>query len=105
MCESSTIGNKVLVCDVGDLRPGQQYRTPSIGGAPGEDILVCESLNNEDTTTTVCIRTGTITMVPSATHLGRDRCGRLYASRYLNPVSAIDMNTEFNDIRPDSIGQ
>lgn len=81
MCYSLKDANRVRECDLGDCAPGTQYRTPE-----GDSVLVCDTLNNETHTTTVNLRTGLISMVPSTVKLGRDRSGRLYASRFLNPT-------------------
>ena len=101
MCMEFT-GNKVHVTDVGNLAPGEKYRTPE-----GDTLMVCATPINEVITTVVNLRTGIIVTALSATKLGRDRAGRLYASRSLNQVAPnlvqvegklIDMNTEFNDL-------
>jgi hypothetical protein len=83
--------NEVHVCDLCDLQPGAQYRTPE-----GDTLLVTECLFDgpTDSVQVVNIRTGRIALVAGRTKLGRDRAGRLYASRYLNPVEAdVEDNT------------
>lgn len=77
MCYDSSetfTGNKTLVCTVGDLKPGQQFRTQD-----GTTILVTNLGWVE-------VETGrAIDVDLSNLNLGRDRAGRLYASRSLNP--------------------
>jgi hypothetical protein len=81
MCASNDFtGHKELVCTVGDLRPGDRYRTPD----GGERLLV--SPPAADVTRVVDLVTGELLNADPATKLGRDRVGRLYASRSLNPV-------------------
>jgi hypothetical protein len=79
--------NEVHVCDLCDLQPGAQYRTPE-----GDTMLVTECLFDgpTDSVQVVNIRTGRIALVAGRTKLGRDRAGRLYASRYLNPPVEAD---------------
>ena len=84
-------GNKVEVCKVGDLKPGDRFRDPD-----GHDFMVAEGH------LIVRLDNGTVQFLPDRprsratldwtgsgyrkdTRLGRDRRGRLYASRYLNP--------------------
>jgi hypothetical protein len=69
--------NKVEVCEVGNLAPGQTYRTP--------DGLTCMVLVPVPGKFQVVDALGCVSEVPTTTKLGRDRKGRLYASRYLNP--------------------
>lgn len=82
MCEATYDGNKTLVCQLGDLTNGDQYRTPY-----GDTMLVlCDPVHDvEDGYVRVAsIKTGVIIGVSTSIKLGRDRAGRLYASRSLN---------------------
>ena len=94
MCMEFT-GNKVHVTDVGNLAPGEKYRTPE-----GDTLMVCATPNNEVSTTVANLRTGEISTAPSATKLGRDRAGRLYASRSLNQV-----NSDVVQVRDDNVSE
>lgn len=84
MCFSTDHANRIEVCKLSDLEPGAQYRVPD-----GDSVLVTECLFDgpTDSVQTVNIRTGRIAHVRGDTKLGRDRQGRLYASRYLNPAA------------------
>lgn len=90
MCMSIGGGNKVEVCRVGDLKPGQRYRTPD-----GKTMVVLNetSLGLVGLTYTgegdlvMDQETGEVFEVPSSTKLGHDRRDRLYASRYLNDTT------------------
>lgn len=89
-------GNKVQVCTVGDLLPGQRYRDPD-----GEEYLITDG-----TYPVVNLRTGEVastldwigTGFRKDIKLGTDRAGRLYASRYLNPA------TKPVEEQPDNLG-
>ncbi len=70
-----------LTSTVGNLQPGQRYRTPD-----GHTLMVCNQPRGNDTTV-VDTADGTIQVVASAVKLGHDRHDRLYASRYLNPMT------------------
>jgi hypothetical protein len=81
MCTATQFdGNKTLVCQVGDLTPGQQYRTPE-----GRTLMVLSLMADHDGYTRVAdIETGEVFNPSNSTRLGTDRAGRLYASRSLN---------------------
>lgn len=81
MCiDASFDGNKVLVCQVGDLMAGQRFRTPE-----AVEYMVLSLPADFDSHTRVAnIMTGTVANINNSVKLGRDRQGRLYASRYLN---------------------
>jgi hypothetical protein len=81
-------GNKVLVCQVGDLKPGDRYRTPDEPGVSLGVSLMVLDLPAVEGFSMVTDTNGRVSSVPNSTKLGRDRCGRLYASRYLNPTDA-----------------
>jgi hypothetical protein len=88
MCtETAFTGNKVQVCTVGDLKPGDKYRTPE-----GRTLMVTNLhiLAQADEVDTIDLDNGKITVAKKDTKLGTDRAGRLYASRSLNdpPASA-----------------
>lgn len=73
-------GNKVVVCQVGDLKPGQQYRMPE-----GETRIMTDGDAGMDGySLTVCLETGKVHNTNNSIKLGTDRRGRLYASRSLN---------------------
>jgi hypothetical protein len=76
-------GNKLQVCTVGDLRPGEQYRTPD-----GNTQMVLNLAADRDGFVRVADTQGQVTSVANSIKLGTDRQGRLYASRYLNPQPA-----------------
>jgi len=78
-------GNKVLVCQVGDLDAGQRYRTPD-----GKTLMVLANLPEDHGSSYVAdLDSGEAFTVGNSTKLGRDRAGRLYASRSLNmPITA-----------------
>lgn len=79
MCLEFT-GNKTLVCQVGDLKVGQQYRTPE-----GTTRIMTDGTTNLDgVSLMVEIETGKVFNVDNSTKLGTDRAGRMYASRSLN---------------------
>lgn len=86
MCLATNFdGNKVQVCTVGDLKPGDQYRTPDGGG-----VLVIDNENRRPESPmvdVVIMNTGVLYAVAKNIRLGRDRAGRLYASRYLNQAT------------------
>ena len=84
MCEATATydGNKTLVCQVGDLTNGDQYRTPE-----GNTMLVLHDPVHDDEDgyrPVACMQNGVILRVSNSIKLGRDRAGRLYASRSLN---------------------
>jgi len=82
MCLNSSFnGNKVLTCQVGDLVPGNTYRTPD-----RQTPMVLDLPADYDGFVRVTNEQGQVTSVPTSTKLGHDRAGRLYASRYLNPA-------------------
>ena len=81
MCLSEN-GHKTLACTVGDLQPGQTYRTPE-----GQTMLVTDGPRNLNGVTVVNVETGALAFVSLDTRLGHDRRDRLYASRSLNPVT------------------
>lgn len=83
MCVTSKFdGHKIEVCRVSDLAPGDRYRTPD-----GRELLVTDlKFCAAGFTTVIDVATGIVVDVDGATRLGRDRAGRLYASRSLNPV-------------------
>ena len=92
MCYENRNLNKVLVCTVGDLYAGRQYRTPDgqtmlvtdAGNADSPGLeAICESLG-EGQTLVINLRTGEFDKVSNSVKLGKDREGRLYASRFLN---------------------
>jgi hypothetical protein len=93
MCLANNFdGNKTLVCQVGDLTNGDQYRTPDEPGISLGDTMLVLCLPTDDIseqegfTKVASLRTGVVIGVSNSIKLGRDRAGRLYASRYLNPV-------------------
>lgn len=89
MCYENRDLNKVQVCTVGDLKPGDQYRTPD-----GKTLLVTDTTPN----VVVDIETGATNQADPTTKLGRDRAGRLYASRFLNqPQPPPAMKIEWPD--------
>ena len=75
-------GNKVEVCKIGDLKPGDRFRDPD-----GHDFMVAEGhlIVRLDNGTVQSTLDWTGSGYRKDTRLGRDRRGRLYASRYLNP--------------------
>ena len=86
MCVPNFIGHKVLVCTVGDLKPGQRYRTPD-----GRTMMVTDYANIPGHVSTprrlvVNIHNGRSETEDPTIKLGTDQRGRLYASRSLNPV-------------------
>lgn len=89
MCESTFDGNKVEVCTAGDLKPGQQFRTPN-----GDTILVTDGSGTLEEVATVNVRTGRLATERADTRLGTDRRGRLYASRYLNRTPRSDATVQ-----------
>jgi len=95
MC-SRTDGNKVHVCNVGDLAPGATYRTPD-----GGTCMVCRVNDCVEGTTVVATTGGQIVNVPSDTKLGRDRKDRLYASRFLNPTKSAVADEDGIDLSVD----
>ena len=87
MCiDSDFTGHKVQVCQVGDLQTGQRYRLPA-----GDEVIVTDLPDGRDGYTRVVdLATGRAYSATNSTRLGRDRAGRLYASRSLNAPSAAD---------------
>lgn len=76
-------GHKTLVCQVGDLKLGDQYRTPE-----GETRIMTDGTTGMDGySLVVCLETGKVHNVNNSIKLGTDRRGRLYASRSLNPTT------------------
>ena len=100
MCTTAAFdGNKTQVCTVGDLKPGNRYRTPS-----GAEMMVADlhPMNMVPQiyqfVFVVDTATGILGRERPDTRLGTDRAGRLYASRALNdpkPVAVITNNAEF----------
>lgn len=80
MGEYDPDGNKVLVCQVGDLKPGMRFRTPD-----GSEYMITDAETVDGLTGVVKLANGQLDIERSDLKLGRDRRGRLYASRYLNP--------------------
>lgn len=77
-------GNKVLERQVGDLATGDKYRTPD-----GRTMLMLGGPNITDKdgySLAADTQTGLVEFVSNSINLGRDREGRLYASRSLNPA-------------------
>lgn len=82
MGDDGFTGNKVQVCTVGELPHGSNYRDPNRNAW----LVTKPTVNaNPNTRVVVNLTTGAIEEHPSDLKLGRDRCGRLYASRTLNP--------------------
>lgn len=75
-------GNKVEVCKVGDLKPGQRFRDPD-----GNEFLIADGFLIVNVATGAVV--STLDWVGNGyrkdVRLGTDRQGRLYASRFLNP--------------------
>lgn len=86
MCDSASFdGNRVEVCRIGDLKPGDHFRTPE-----GRTWLVtAHQQPNSEHQFCACIEDGRMDAIPDGVRLGRDRRGRLYASRYLNRPQAV----------------
>lgn len=81
MCIGKHQYARVEVCTVGNLKPGQKYRTPE------RETLMVINLGTRlpGMTAVVNVETGIVgAPVPNTTKLGHDREGRLYAGRYLN---------------------
>lgn len=91
MCyDTSFDGNKVAVCQVDDLVPGQTFRTPE------RHTLMVLDLATDDGYSLCATETGAVIKVGNNTNLGHDRAGRLYASRYLNPSACITVYQPVN---------
>src|SRR5687767_5436502 len=89
----TTDGNKVQVCTVGDLKPGDRFRDPE-----GNEFVVTHGLPNfGDFKVTVNIDTGATYNATLDLRLGTDRKGRLYASRYLNPPAPAAVPADTQD--------
>lgn len=86
-------GNKTEVCKVGDLVPGQSFRTPDAHTLAVLD-LPCDEPGHSLTTN----ESGVIVKVSDTTRLGRDRAGRLYASRSLNPLKYNTAQAKYGEI-------
>ena len=104
MCETSEFtGNKTLVCQVGDLKAGDRYRTPK-----GDTRLVMDQTARpcaDGLVRTVSLFNGMPIDVDPTTKLGRDRAGRLYASRSLNcPVAPTTEQTLADNLTDSSFG-
>lgn len=103
MGDFSYNGNKVQECTLGDLKPGQQYRTPF----PNATTMMVTTIDAEETdkpvggktVMVVDLNTGLLEEEECSLKLGRDRHGRLYASRYLNdpkPDAVVDADEAKN---------
>ena len=88
MCYDNGL-NKVCEKQVGDLAPGEVFRTPD-----GKSFMVLSLPADFDGyTRCVDLANGAVATIPNSVRLGRDRGYRLYASRYLNPAPAAPLDS------------
>lgn len=81
MCtEVERLANRTQVCTVGDLTPGQNFRTQD-----GGSLMVVDLPPTKEDRVYTVNTDGHVGEVNANIKLGRDRQGRLYASRFLNP--------------------
>ncbi len=87
MC-TKTNANRVLHCQLGDLKAGERYRTPE-----GRTLMVLSLMAQYDGYVRVAdVESGEVFNPSTSIKLGHDEQGRLYASRWLNPPTKGDQS-------------